>query len=143
MRNFFFLLMLVLAAVHISLAQRKTLQAIEVNVSPRLDGDLDEPAWKDAPIATNFITNSPVYGENSTVKTEVRVVYDHTAIYIGAYLYERPALIRKQMTLRDGEQRQDVDYFSVFFDTYNDKQSGFEFLVTSRNVQSDARLSPN
>ena len=135
--------MFVLAAVDLSFAQQKNLQAIEVKVSPKLDGDLDEAAWKDAPVATNFITNSPVYGEPSTVRTEVRVVYDHTAIYVGAYLYEKPAYIRRQMTLRDGEQRQNVDYFSVFFDTYQDKQSGFQFLVTSRNVQTDARLSPN
>ncbi|HEX4957484.1 MAG TPA: DUF5916 domain-containing protein, partial [Lacibacter sp.] len=71
------------------------------------------------------------------------VVYDDAAIYIGAYLYDDPKLVRKQLTPRDGESRQDVDYFSVFFDTYNDDQNGFQFLVTSRNVQSDGRLSPN
>ena len=37
----------------------------------------------------------------------------------------------------------DVDYFSIFLDTYNDNQNGFQFLVTSANVQSDARLGPN
>ena len=66
-----------------------------------------------------------------------------TAIYIGAYLYDDPSLIRKQITARDGEQQKDVDYFSVFFDTYNDHQNGFQFLVTSANVQTDARLGPN
>ncbi len=143
MRRIFFLLVSVLLAVSTSVAQLKTLQAIEVKISPKLDGLLDEAAWTNAPIAADFITNSPVYGETSIVKTEVRVVYDNTAIYIGAYLHDNPSLIRKQMTSRDGEQRQDVDYFSVFFDTYLDKQSGFQFLVTSRNVQTDARLSPN
>src|SRR3954467_1335660 len=144
MRHVFFLLMFVtLAAVHPSFAQKKIVKALEVNVSPKLDGILDEPAWADAPMVTNFITNTPVFGEASIVKTEVRVVYDNTSIYIGAYLYDKPSLIRKQMTLRDGEQRQDADYFAVFFDTYQDNQTGFEFLVTSRNVQSDARLSPN
>ena len=39
-----------------------------------------------------------------------------------------------------GSNRQDVDYFSVFFDTYNDQQNGFQFLVTTANVQSDARI---
>jgi hypothetical protein len=144
MRRIIFLLTLVLLAqVMTSVAQMKTLNAIEVTVSPKLDGFLDEAAWNNVPVATDFITNSPVYGERSIVKTEVRVVYDNTAIYIGAYLYDSPGMIRKQLTLRDGEQRQDVDYFAVFFDTYLDKQSGFQFLVTSRNVQTDARLSPN
>ena len=68
------------------------------------------------------------------------MLYDDDAIYIGAYLYDDPALIRKQLTARDGEQQTDVDYFSVFFDTYNDQQNGFQFLVTSANVQTDAKL---
>src|SRR6185436_5886516 len=106
MRKIYFLLMLVLlAAATTSIAQMKTLRAIETVVSPKLDGVLDETAWTSAPIATNFITNSPVFGEASIVKTEVRVIYDNTAIYVGANLYDNPAHIRKQMTLRDGEQR--------------------------------------
>jgi len=47
------------------------------------------------------------------------------------------------LTPRDEEQQSDADYFSVFFDTYSDKQNGFQFLVTSSNVQTDARLGPN
>jgi hypothetical protein len=76
-------------------------------------------------------------------KTEVKILYDNTAIYVGAYLYDDPALIRKQITARDGESQSDVDYFSIFLDTYNDHQNGFQFLVTTANVQTDARLSPN
>ena len=51
--------------------------------------------------------------------------------------------IRTQITSRDGEQLQDVDYFSVFLDTYNDQQNGFQFLVTTQNVQTDAKLTGN
>ncbi len=61
-----------------------------------------------------FITNGPVYGLPASSKTEVRVLYDNTAIYIGAYLYDDPAAVRRQFTARDNEQRSDVDYFSVF-----------------------------
>ncbi len=127
----------------LAFAQIKNLQANAISVAPRLDGNLDDAAWKNAPLATEFITNTPVFGNPSIVKTEVKLVYDNQAIYVGAYLYEDPSLIRKQMTLRDAEQRQDIDYFAVFFDTYHDKQTGFQFLVTARNVQTDARLSPN
>lgn len=72
----------------------------------------------------------------------MKLAYDNDAIYVGAYLYDDPKLIRTQLTARDGEQRQDVDYFSVF-DTYKDLQNGFQFTVTTANVQSDARLTPN
>ncbi len=51
-------------------------------------------------------------------------------------------LVRKQLTARDAERQKDVDYFSVFFDTYHDRQNGFQFTVTAVNVQSDAKLGP-
>ncbi|MBI5373167.1 MAG: carbohydrate binding family 9 domain-containing protein [Sphingobacteriales bacterium] len=126
-----------------SVAQVKTTQAVKTSLAPRIDGVLDDAAWKDAPVLTGFIQNSPAFGLPGSQKTEVRILYDNDAIYIGAYLFDDPALIRKQFTARDGEQLKDVDYFSVFFDTYNDKQNGFQFLVTTANVQSDARVSPS
>ena len=85
----------------------------------------------------------PAFGQPASQKTEVKIVYDNAAIYVGAYLYDDPSLIRKQITARDEEQLKDLDYFSVFLDTYNDHQNGFQFLVTSSNVQTDARLSPS
>ena len=104
---------------------------------------LDDAAWNKCTCATDFIQNFPHIGLAASQKTEVKIIYDNSAIYIGAYLYDDPALIRKQITARDEEQQKDVDYFSVFFDTYNDHQNGFQFLVTSSNVQTDARLIPN
>jgi hypothetical protein len=119
----------------------KTLQAVKASAAPKIDGTLNDIAWQDAPVATDFIVTSPTFGNNSSLKTEVKIVYDNVAIYIGAYLYDDPKLIRKQLTPRDGEQRQDVDVFTVAFDTYNDNQNGFKFIVTAANVQSDARIS--
>lgn len=125
-------------------AQEKSLQAIKIDHNPpRIDGNLDDPAWKTAPVATDFIQNFPNYGYPSAQKTEVRILYDDAAIYIAAHLYDDPALIRRQITARDEEQAKDLDFFSVFIDTYNDDQNGFQFLVTSSNVQTDARLSPS
>ncbi|MBX9785545.1 MAG: carbohydrate binding family 9 domain-containing protein [Chitinophagaceae bacterium] len=121
----------------------RNLSAVKVTASPKIDGLLNDEAWKNVAPAENFIVNSPNYGAPESRKTKVYVVYDDAAIYIAAYLYDDPKNIRKQLTPRDGESRQDVDYFSVFFDTYNDDQNGFQFLVTSRNVQSDGRLSAN
>src|SRR5215213_8735802 len=137
------LLKIAVLSVLFSMAQVRNLESTKVNSSPRLDGSLDEPAWQNAQVATDFITNTPVFGKTPVVRTSVKVIYDNSAIYIGAYLHDQPSNIRKQMTVRDAEQRADVDYFAVFLDTYRDKQNAFQFLVTSRNVQTDARLSPN
>ena len=141
MKNFICLpLLLVCVSLY---SQQKSLQAVKTDQAPKIDGSLDDAAWADAPVLTDFIQNFPAYGLPASKKTDVKIIYDNTAIYIGAHLYDDPTLIRKQITARDGEGQTDVDYFSVFFDTYNDHQNGFQFLVTSANVQTDARLSPS
>lgn len=125
----------------IALSQPRILTAVKTLHAPVIDGNLTDAAWQQAPVAKDFIQNFPNYGSPASAKTEVRILYDNDAIYIGAYLYDDPSLIRKQITARDGEARQNVDYFSVFFDTYNDQQNGFQFLVTTANVQTDAKLN--
>lgn len=122
-------------------AQIKELNAIRINAPIKIDGILQEKEWALAPEATQFVVNSPNFGATPKNKTSVKILYDDDAMYVAAYIYDDPKLVRKQLTSRDGESRQDIDYFSVFFDTYNDDQNGFQFTVTSRNVQSDGRVS--
>lgn len=126
----------------ILIAQPKSIRGIKATVAPRIDGSIDEEVWQKVPVATDFITNTPVFGKPASARTEVKVLYDNSAIYIAAYIYDNPSQVRKQFTARDAEQRADVDYFSVFLDTYKDRQNAFQFLVTSRNVQTDTRVSP-
>jgi hypothetical protein len=125
-------------------SQERVIPATKVHQqAPVIDGILNAEEWKQSPVATNFIQNFPAYGLPASQRTDVRILYDNDAIYIGAYLYDDPALIRKQITARDEEQQKDLDFFSVFIDTYSDQQNGFQFLVTSTNVQTDARIAPN
>src|SRR5262245_47272094 len=129
LRKSIFLIVLVFPLFIFS--QPFSLQSVKTDRPLVIDGNLNEEAWKSAPVASNFIENFPTFGLPSLVKTEVRILYSDDAIYIGAYLYDDPSLIRKQITSRDGEQQTDVDYFSIFFDTYNDHQNGYQFLVTA------------
>lgn len=138
MRNI--LTIIAIAIATIVSAQEKKLSALRIQSPVKIDGLLDEKAWSQAQRAEGFVSNMPHFGEPASQNTHVYVLYDDQAVYIGAYLFDVMPKIRKQLTSRDGEQRKDVDYFSVFFDTYNDDQNGFQFLVTSRNVQSDGRL---
>ena len=142
-RSLICLCLLLLGFLCRSCSQVRTLPAIKTNTPPTIDGNLDDEAWQQIAFAHQFTQNFPQVGQPASQRTEVKVVYDNSAIYIAAYLYDNPELIRKQITARDEEQMKDLDYFSVFFDTYNDHQNGFQFLVTSSNVQTDARLAPN
>lgn len=122
-------------------AQVRSIPAVKINQSIKIDGDLDDEVWKIIEPAGDFITSQPVFGQPSSRKTEVRVAYDNTAIYVGAYMYDNPENIRKQLTARDVLDRQDVDIFAVGFDTYHDKQNAFVFRVTAANVQGDSKQS--
>jgi len=141
--KFLFLLIACNLVLSLSFAQTKTVKAVKAAMVPKIDADLSDAAWKDAPVITDFVQNYPVFRGPLSNRTEVKLLYDDNAIYVGAYLQGEPALIRKQLTARDNEQQQDVDYFAVFFDTYNDQQNGFQFLVTSANVQTDAKVTPS
>ncbi|MBO9572460.1 MAG: carbohydrate binding family 9 domain-containing protein, partial [Chitinophagaceae bacterium] len=120
---------------------QKEVRAVKIRTAIHIDGTLDEEAWASASPATGFITSSPSYGMPASDSTEVRILYDNTAIYVGAILYCKPSEIRKQFTPRDQERNANVDHFAVFIDSYKDRQNAFQFLVTSRNVQTDARIS--
>lgn len=125
------------------LGQPKVTNAVKISQSPRIDGSLNEEVWLTAPNATGFISSIPNFGEPAADSTSVWILYDNSSIYVGAYLYGNPSEIRKQFTPRDQERNADADYFAVFIDSYKDRQNAFQFLVTSRNVQSDARISAN
>ena len=138
MRKFICLLLLLISIALYS--QEKSLQATKTDKLPKIDGNLDDVAWINIPEAGSFVQNYPAVGQPASQKTTIKVIYDNSAIYIGAYLYDDPSLIRKQLTARDAEQQKDVDYFSVFFDTYNDNQNGFQFVVFRIKAQINKKL---
>jgi hypothetical protein len=121
---------------------RKSVDAVRVSVAPHIDGSLEDEAWKNAPIATQFVQNSPVQGADVSFQTEVRILYDNTSLYIGAMMYDNaPDSIMRQLGLRDDYLT--ADNFGVVFDTYNTEQDAFVFAVTASGVQSDSRWSDN
>ncbi len=122
-------------------AQAKSFVASKTTYPIKIDGNLDEVAWKNHKGISDFITISPEFGNVSKRNTWVRILYDDNAVYVAAYMYDNPTLIRKQLTARDVLDRQDVDIFTVGFDTYIDKQNAFVFKLTPANVQGDLKIS--
>jgi hypothetical protein len=124
-----------------TLAQVKSIPAVKITQSIKIDGNLDDAAWQSITPVGDFITSSPEFGKASTHKTLVKIAYDNSAVYIGAYMYDNPKNIRKQVTARDVITFQDADYFVVGFDTYHDRQNAFVFRVTAAGTQGDAKES--
>jgi uncharacterized protein DUF5916/cellulose/xylan binding protein with CBM9 domain len=105
-------------------------------VVPRIDGALDDAAWAGAPVITDFLQKIPNEGERPSVETEVRLLYDDDALYVGARLRRPdPQAIRRSITRRDGES--DAEVFTVSLDPYLDKRTAYSFSLSSGGVRGD------
>src|SRR5207344_3206642 len=103
---------------------------------------LDEPAWKEATPAKDFVEWRPTFGatEDPLCKTEIYLLYDNISIYIGGYCHEKSMdSISRELVGRD--QVGVNDYVGIIFDTYNDKTNGVGFYVTPLGEQFDAKYS--
>lgn len=104
-----------------------------------VDGRLDEASWASAPVATGFLQRDPNQGEPATEPTELRIVYDDKALYVGARLYDsEPLKIVRQLSRRDEET--EADRFTLYLDPHHDHTTGVAFQVTAAGVQRDGVL---
>ena len=134
--NFILVFMLCLSSI---LAQeKKTLQISRTDNPPKIDGVLDDAAWENAMEAKDFTQFRPTMGvaEKDFQKTVVKMTYDNDAIYIAAYLYDKPELIMKQVTSRDNFGQN--DFFLVVLNPNNDAQNDTELVVFPTGTQADA-----
>ncbi|MBG6060635.1 hypothetical protein IWX83_000400 [Flavobacterium sp. CG_9.1] len=136
MKNQFLFCFLLLSFVGYS--QKKVLQTKFISEKIEIDGKLEEPIWQSAAIASDFIMFEPDNGKPipENKKTEIRVLYDNDAIYIGALLNdENPEKILKEITQRDNFGTSDL--FGVFINGFNDGQQDFQFFVNAADGQAD------
>ncbi|MBX3175335.1 MAG: carbohydrate binding family 9 domain-containing protein [Gemmatimonadaceae bacterium] len=115
-------------------------RATVVSVAPTIDGRLDDEAWQQATVFTDFVQREPVEGNPVSERTEVRIVTDGVALYVAAWLYDREAaLIVPSETIRDVTLT-NSDYFAFILDTYHDRQNGFLFGTTPSGIEHDAQV---
>ncbi|HJU72342.1 MAG TPA: DUF5916 domain-containing protein [Gemmatimonadaceae bacterium] len=108
-----------------------------VGPAPRIDGQLDDPAWQRASVISDFVQKIPVEGAAPSVTTEVRLLYDDHGLFVGARLRRTdPSAIRTSITRRDGES--DAEVFTISLDPYFDRRTAYSFSVSSGGVRGDA-----
>jgi len=140
MKFFYFLLFCSISFISAAQTQVKKIEAIKATKAPKIDGDIDDEVWKNAPVASDFVELNPTAGrhEKAEERTEVKILYDDNAIYIAARMYETSsAKIAKELTTRDNIAHD--DFFGLILDTYLDGLNGTGFFVTAAGVQFDAK----
>ena len=137
---------LLICALSLSLLQaqeKKRFTIKRTTEAPKIDGVLDDVAWQEAEVVTDFIQFRPEMGVTlpEHQKTLVRMAYDDNAIYVSAYLKDDPDKIQRQFTSRDNFGNN--DFFLVVFNPNNDGQTDTEFFVFPSGTQADAVANPN
>ncbi|WP_416442538.1 DUF5916 domain-containing protein [Leeuwenhoekiella sp. A16] len=139
---FIFFITGILPAQETDSISRKKITITRTSVSPKIDGNLDDEAWKNASLATNFVERVPNNGIPipDSLKTEVKIVYDDLGIYFGATMYD-PHIedILTELTERDDIGND--DFFFILLNGYNDRQQSLQFIVTAAGVQYDAKMT--
>ena len=122
----------------LSFAGRPTLDASPAHGPIVIDGQLDEPAWADCAIATGFTERTPNPGVAAAVKTEVRVLHDATALYVGvtSHLADGESPRGLEMT-RDSFNVFSDDTITLKFDVHRDHRTTIGLAVNLAGAQLD------
>ncbi len=140
--RFVFLFLLLSPVLALTSEERKSLTAIRTDNPPVIDGNLEDPAWENAPAATDFHQYEPHNDRPASFETEVRVLYDDNAVYIGAKMFDpEPDRILQELGLRNSGHDLNADRFYVEINPFDDGINGFRFQLSASGVQTDANLS--
>lgn len=116
----------------------KTYSATFATGALKIDGQIDDGAWNAATVAKDFIQLDPTEGAPVSQQTEVRLLYDHDAIYVSAMMFDtHPDSILHELGNRDENDQINSDQFRFGFDPYNKRQDGYVFSVSASGVQTE------
>ena len=122
-------------------AESRSIQAIRVSDTIKIDGLLDEAAWSLAQPATDFRQERPIEGATASERTEVRVLFDDKNIYFGIRAFDSDAgHINARELVRDASFSND-DKVEILLDTYHDRRNAFRFAVNPLGTQQDALIT--
>ena len=122
---------------------RPRVSAARLTTPPRIDGVLEDDAWKGPALALgDWLTYNPLNGDKLAQTTEVRVAYDERAIYFAfRCLDPEPAKVRSTLTRRD--QLWNDDWVGLSLDSIGNGQSSYDLFVNPAGVQADILTTPS
>jgi hypothetical protein len=121
---------------------RRTVTAVRLHDGQRitLDGRIDEELWQLAAPATDFVQIDPANGAPATEQTEVRIVYDEHALYMGVLCFDSEPDKWLGYQRRRDEFLSSDDRFMWTIDTFLDAQSGYFFEMNPSGLMGDSLM---
>ncbi|OFW39113.1 MAG: hypothetical protein A3F70_11230 [Acidobacteria bacterium RIFCSPLOWO2_12_FULL_67_14] len=124
---------------------RRTMTAVRLpaGASVVLDGRLDEAFWQQAAPAADFIQIDPDNGTPATEPTEVRIVFDDDALYMGVTCFDSDPEGWIGFERRRDQTLGSDDRFMWTIDTFLDGRSGYFFEMNPSGLMADALMGTN
>src|SRR5258708_8357697 len=99
-------------------------------------GELSDEFWQSIPATDGFVQREPEEGGVPSQRTEFRVAYDATTLFVKVRAFDTEAgKIVSYLTRRDGDSPS--DWIRVLVDSYHDKRTAYEFGVNPAGVKQD------
>ena len=96
----------------------------------------ERPTWSAAPAVDEFVEREPHEGGVPSERTEFRVAYDQTTLYVKVRAWDtQPDRIVGYLTRRDDDSPS--DWIRVMIDSYHDRRTAYEFAVNPAGVKAD------
>jgi hypothetical protein len=116
---------------------QKSVRMVRTATPPVIDGILDEAVWASAALVDDLHQTEPVEYAEPYERSEIYLLYDENALYIGARLYDTdPAQITAQ-NMRQNDNVGGDDRFYLTIDPFNDRRSGYFFGINPNGVRAD------
>lgn len=114
---------------------------IDAKQAVKVDGRLDESMWQQAVPHDTFYQTQPTDRRKAHLKTEVRILFDQTAMYVGIKAFDTdPSGIRDSFSRRD-RITIDQDFFALYLDPTSAHKSAQIFYVNARGTVMDGIFS--
>ncbi|QHV98637.1 carbohydrate binding family 9 domain-containing protein [Spirosoma endbachense] len=118
--------------------KRRVIQATEISERLKIDGHLEEAAWKQAKSVRRFIQVDPKQGKAASFDTDVRVLFNRNFLYIAAINQDSSG--RKALRVPNFKRdfsAQSHDLFGVSIDGFNDQRNAMAFSTNPYGTQRD------
>lgn len=134
------LIPLLVSLLFFSCPATASFQAYRLNTANeiiKLDGNLDDAVWQKAAIHDTFYQTQPFDKVKAKVRTEVKIIYDNTYLYVGIKAFDpSPEMIREPFARRD-KVSSDQDFLGLFIDPSGAHKSAQTIYLNARGAITD------
>ena len=140
------ILLFIILLFQFSANSQKINEAYQFHIKPtiskiKIDGIVDEEAWKSTDKAKDFWLRLPTDTCRATNQTEVRLTYDDDFLYVSAICFkQKNGLVTVESMKRDYIIPYN-DCFQIILEPFNDLTNGFIFGVNAAGAQLDGLIS--